>query len=36
MPCSAPSTGVTQDRHDRRKRRLTSITQVFYNTYVTV
>ena len=36
MPCSAPSTGVTQDRHDGRKRRLTAVTQVSYNTCVTV
>jgi len=27
---------VTQARHDGRKRRLTAITQVFYNTCVTV
>ena len=36
LPCSAPSTGVTQGRHGGRKGRLTAVTQVFYNTCVTV
>ena len=35
MPCSAPSTVVTQGRHGGRKRCLTAVTQVFYNTCVT-
>ncbi len=35
-PCSAPSTAVTQGRHSGRKGRLTAVTQVFYNTCVTV
>ncbi len=28
IPCSAPSTGATQDRHGGRKGRLTAVTQV--------
>ncbi len=35
-PCSAPSTAVTQARHGGRNGRVTSVTQVFYNTCVTV
>ncbi|MDQ2828191.1 MAG: hypothetical protein M3Y74_03970 [Chloroflexota bacterium] len=36
LPCSAPSTAVTQDRHGGRNGRLTAVTQVSYNTCVTV
>ncbi len=36
IPCSAPSTAVTPDRHGGRNGRLTAVTQVFYNTCVTV
>jgi len=35
-PCSAPSTAVTQGRHGGRNGRLTAITHVFHNTFVTV
>ena len=35
-PCSAPSTVVTQARHGGRNGCLTVVTQVFYNTCVTV
>ncbi len=36
IPCSAPSTVVTQGRHGGRNGHLTAVTQVFYNTCVTV
>jgi len=36
IPCSAPSTAVTQGRHSGRNGRLTVVTQVFYNTCVMV
>ncbi len=36
IPCSAPSTVVTQARHGGRKGRLTAVTHVFYNTCVMV
>ncbi len=36
MPCSAPSTAVTQGRHGGRNGHLTAVTQIFYNTCVTI